>query len=98
MLMAEKTREDEETNVSNRLFGVLIIGFLLVFIGIIILAIASVFSSSGSFSVVIFIGPFPIVFGAGPDAYWLILIGIILAVLSIVFSYIFIRKKRLFDY
>ena len=28
---------------------------------------------------------FPIVFGSGPNAVWLILIGIILAVLSIVF-------------
>ena len=83
--------------ISSRLFGVLILAFLLFFVGMIILAVASVSNGSGSFSAVIFIGPIPIVFGAGPDAYWLILIGILLAVISMVF-YVLIRKKRLFNY
>lgn len=98
MFMVDKSQEDEEVSVSSRLFGVLILGFLLVFVGILILAVASFSGGSGSFSAVIFIGPFPIVFGAGPDVYWLILIGILLAILSIVFFYVLVRKKRLLGY
>ena len=59
--------EDEGIAVSGRLFGFLILGIALVFIGIVVLVVASaVFGGSGSVGVVIFIGPFPIVFGSGP--------------------------------
>ena len=88
--------EDEGITVSSRLFGFLILGIALVFIGIVVLVVASlVLGSSGSVGVVIFIGPFPIVFGSGPNADWLILIGIILAVLSIV---LFLVMNRRFDW
>ncbi len=76
-----------------RLFGFLILGIALVFIGIVVLVVVSlVLGSSGSVGVVVFIGPFPIVFGAGPSVGWLILIGIILAVLSIVFFWVMNRR------
>lgn len=99
MLNATASKEDEGISVSTKLFGVLILAFILVFVGVIILfvASASASASSGSFGVVIFIGPIPIVFGAGPDASWLILIGIVLAVVSIVLSVLF-RKKRFLGY
>ena len=85
-MLSEQENEDEGIAVSSRLFGFLILGIALVFVGIVVLVVASlVLGSSGSVGVVIFIGPFPIVFGSGPNAGWLILIGIILAVLSIVF-------------
>jgi uncharacterized membrane protein len=42
--------------------------------------------------VVIFIGPFPIVFGAGPDATWLILISVVIAAVSAVAFWIGRRK------
>lgn len=100
MFAADEPQEDEGISVSSRLFGVLILAFILVFVGIIFLVAASVSApgGSGSFGVVIFIGPFPIVFGAGPDASWLILIGIILAVVSIVLSFVLFRKKRFLGY
>jgi uncharacterized membrane protein len=67
----------------------------LIFIGIVVLVVASVvLGNSGSAGVVIFIGPFPIVFGKGPDAVWLILIGIAIAVLSIVLFLIMNRRMR----
>ena len=69
----------------------------MVLIGIVVLAVVSfVFSSSTSVGGVIFIGPFPIVFGAGPNAVWLIIIGIILAVLSIVMFLIMNRRHDWF--
>ena len=92
MLTSADDTEDEGIPVSGRFFGLLILGIALVFVGIVVLAVASfVLGGQTSTGVVIFIGPFPIVFGSGPDAVWLILIGIILAVVSVVF---FIAMNR----
>jgi uncharacterized membrane protein len=95
-MLSEQENEDEGITVFSRLFGFLILGVALVFVGIVVLVIASLFlGNSGSVGVVIFIGPFPIVFGSGPDAGWLILIGIILAVVSIA---LFLVMNRRFDW
>ena len=92
-MLSEQENEDEGITVSSRLFGFLILGIALVFVGIVVLVVVSlVLGSSGSVGVVIFIGPFPIVFGSGPNAAWLILIGIILAVLSIVLFWVMNRR------
>jgi uncharacterized membrane protein len=92
-MLSEQETEDEGITVSSRLFGFLILGIALVLIGIVVLVVASlVLGGSGSVGVVIFIGPFPIVFGSGPNADWLILIGIILAVLSIVLFWVMNRR------
>jgi uncharacterized membrane protein len=92
-MLSEQETEDEGITVSSRLFGFLILGIALVLIGIVVLVVVSlVLGSSGSVGVVIFIGPFPIVFGSGPNATWLILIGIILAVLSIVLFWVMNRR------
>ena len=74
----------------------LILGFVLVFVGIIVILIATVLYGGGSVNLgaVIFIGPFPIVIGAGPDVTWIILFGIIMAVLSIVLLLVMNRRIR----
>jgi len=94
----EKSHEttEEGTTVSNRLFLFLILGFTLVFIGIAVILIAAVLYGGGSANVgaVIFIGPFPIVIGAGPDVTWIVLFSIILAVLSIVVFLVINRRMR----
>jgi len=93
MLRSAQETEDEGITVSSRLFGFLILGIALVLIGIVVLVVASLaFGSSGSVGVVIFIGSIPIVFGSGPNASWLILIGIILAVSSIVLFLVMNRR------
>ena len=93
MLRSTHENEDEGIELSGRLFGFLILGAALIFVGIIVLVVASVvLGGSGSAGVVIFIGPFPIVFGKGPETVWLILIGIIIAVLSIVLFLIWNRR------
>ena len=89
--------EDEEENegftVSNRFLALLFLGIALVLAGIIVLVVASLeLGGSGSVGVVIFIGPFPIVFGSGPDSKWLILIGIIIAAISIV-AFLVMNKR-----
>ena len=72
--------------MSHRFFLFLILGFILVFAGVIIVLVAAALSGGGSasFGGVIFIGPFPIVIGAGPEASLMVLFGIILAVLSVI--------------
>ena len=96
--MQNKTEENEDggIEVPSRLFNFLILGIALVFIGIVVLVVVSmVLGGSGSVGVVIFIGPFPIVFGKGPDAVWLILIGITIAVLSIALYLIMNRRVKI---
>ena len=90
----EDESEDGGIAVSSRLFGLLILGIVLVFVGIVVLFVVSlVFSSSSSVGVVVFIGPFPIVFGSGPNAGLLIIIGIIIAALSVVL-FLLMNKRR----
>ncbi len=74
-------------SVSRRILALFTIGFFLVLIGIAVIIVASLFddqNGSASIGAVIFIGPLPIVLGVGPDASWLIVVSIILAVLAIV--------------
>jgi uncharacterized membrane protein len=95
--MFENTNQPDEDGItiSSRLFGVLVLGFLLVFIGVIVLVVAAVLSGgSGSVGGVVFIGPIPIVFGAGPEANWLIIISIILSVVTLALFLIYTRRSR----
>ena len=93
----EDGSEGDGIAVSSRLFELLILGFALVLIGIVVLVVASLFfsSSSASVGVVVFIGPFPIAFGSGPNAGWLIIIGVVLAALSVVLFLVMYRRRGL---
>lgn len=89
---------EEGVAVSSRFVLILILGSALVVVGVVVIFVAAVLygGSSVSGGVVIFIGPFPIVIGAGPDASWLVLFSIIIAVLSIVVFLIMNKKMRMF--
>jgi uncharacterized membrane protein len=83
----EDTRgENDENAMPHRFLALFILGFLLTLIGIIILIVATTFYGEGSanFVALIFIGPIPIVVGAGPQAGWMVLFAIVLAVLSVI--------------
>ncbi len=91
--------EDEEGGiaVSSRLLGFLLLGISLVFVGIAVIIVASVvMGSSGSVGGVILIGPIPIIFGAGPDAGWLIAVSVALSVISIVLFWVLNKRVRKF--
>jgi uncharacterized membrane protein len=78
----------------SRVLALFAVGFFTVLLGIIILAVAALVSGdSGSFGGAIFIGPIPVVFGAGPQAAWLILLAILLAALSVVI--LVLTRKRM---
>jgi len=72
------------------------LGFVLVFVGIIVVLVAAVLPGGGSasFGGVIFIGPFPIVVGAGPETTLMVLFGIILAVLSVIMFLVMSRGTK----
>ena len=69
-------------------------GFAIIIVGVILVVLSSVLGGgSGSVGGVIFIGPFPLVFGAGPDAIWLILISLTIAVLMLVLFVVWRRRN-----
>lgn len=75
------------------IFRLFLAGFIIVLVGVAVFVAASLlFGGSASGAVVIFIGPFPIVFGAVPEATWLVLIGVILASLSVILFVIMRRR------
>jgi uncharacterized membrane protein len=93
------TREDEENAESvpslPKMFSVLLAaGLAIFFIGVILLAVAASLSgtSNSGFGVVIFLGPIPIVAGAGPGTLWILLIAVLLAVL-IVMAFLLERER-----
>jgi uncharacterized membrane protein len=91
----ENDGETDGIEVSSKVFLLLIFGFILIFAGFAVLVISSfALGGSGSVGGVILIGPIPIVFGAGPDAGWLILIGVVITVLSVVSFLVLNRRSR----
>jgi len=85
---------NNESSRPQKFLILFVIGFFIIFLGIIILMVATVLHGNGSlnFGAIIFIGPVPIVVGAGPEATWMVLFVIILAVLSII-MFLIMRKK-----
>ena len=90
----EEKTEDEGIEISGRMLGFLFLGIALVFIGVAVLVASMGFGGSGSVSGVIFIGPIPIVFGAGPDAGWLILVSAMITVVSVVLFLVLNRRTK----
>jgi uncharacterized membrane protein len=92
--MSNEEDKEEGFAVSSRLLALLLAGISLVFVGIAIIVVASIVLGSGSVGGVILIGPIPIIFGAGPDALWLIIIGVIISIISIVLFLVLNRRTR----
>ena len=90
----EKRQDSEDSEISSKIMWAIVAGFISVFVGVLILVIAAAIGGSSSVSggIIIFIGPFPIVVGAGPDAIWLILIVTVLAITSVL-VFVAIRRK-----
>ena len=91
-----KETHDQATNTFARLFLLLISGFILAFVGFAILLIAGILLDDGSVSggAVIFIGPIPIIIGAGVNATRIILFSVVIAILSILMFFIISRKRK----
>ncbi|MEM3700630.1 MAG: DUF131 domain-containing protein [Candidatus Bathyarchaeia archaeon] len=95
MVEKEKTAESPSTG-QQKFLMLFIIGFFIIFLGIIILIIASLVYSESSvnFGGVIFLWFIPIVFGSGPEAHWIVLFAIILAFLGVAMFLIMRREIK----
>ena len=95
LLEIEKGPNGEEgIELSGKLVWILLSGFAVILIGVILVAFASMLGgNSSSVGGIIFIGPFPIVFGAGPSAPWLIAVAVILAIIILVL--LFVMRRRI---
>jgi uncharacterized membrane protein len=81
--------------VSTTPFKLFLLGFLLMFVGVIVLVIAALIGggeSSVSTGVVIVVGFVPIVIGSGPYAFYAILIAVVLTIISFV-VFVWMRKQ-----
>ena len=85
----------DDSRMSQKFLMLFVVGFFIIFVGIIILMVAAVLSNgSTNFGAFIFIGPFPIFVGAGPEAPWMVLFGIILAILGIIMVVMLRREVK----
>jgi uncharacterized membrane protein len=77
----------------NRLLPLFFTGFLIVFIGMALMIVSSLFSEAGSVlgGAVVFIGPIPIILGSGPISLHVFTLAIILTVIGVIF---FVRDRR----
>jgi len=81
--MAESEEQDAQSNVPFKLF---MIGFLLMFAGVVVLVVSALVSGDGtiSFGGIVFVGPIPIVLGAGPYAFFAVVVAAVLTVIGFV--------------
>jgi uncharacterized membrane protein len=94
MTIAEEGRGgNDESIMPRKVLMLFVVGFFLTFVGIVILTVATILYGEGSasFGALVFIGPIPIVVGAGSEAAWMVLFAIILAVLSVI---MFLMMRR----
>jgi uncharacterized membrane protein len=90
-----KMHEEEEASTVNvAATWLLVSGFILMFAGIIVLIVASLLQGNMNISGggIVFIGPIPIIFGAGPNAYLAILLAAILTIIGFL-AFFWLRKK-----
>jgi uncharacterized membrane protein len=81
-------------------FRLIVIGFLLSFIGFVLITIGSLEqmpgftpTTSASTGIVIFIGPFPLIIGSGPQGPLLIIAGLIIVALMILLTVLIFRER-----
>jgi len=84
--------EEVVWTIPLRLF---LIGFFLMFAGIVVLIVAAVLQGdmSASGALIIFIGPIPIILGAGSNASFALLLAVILTIVGFV-VFFWLRKTK----
>lgn len=95
MDVRKEKNKDRKTSMFQKLLMLFVFGFLLVFMGILILIVAVTLSneSSISFGGVIFIWFVPIAIGVGQNALTMVFVAVILAILGIVLLIVFQKMK-----
>jgi len=86
---------EEDANMDWTLKFIMI-GFIVIFLGMILITIASFMTAqqtTGTFF--IFIGPFPIIFGYGPHSFYLVILGILLFVIFICITFYWYKQASI---
>jgi len=93
--LSQATQSTEETLMSAIPFKLFFLGFFLMLTGVIILFVAAALQegASASFASVVFIGPIPIILGAGPQASLALLLAVILTIVGFV-VFFWLRKTK----
>jgi len=88
--------EQEQESPSSLPMRLFLLGFLLVFAGVVVIMVSALLGGNGTVSggAVIFVGPIPIILGAGPDAFLAIIIA---AVLTLIGYVVFFWMRRQFS-
>jgi len=95
--VADKNEGQSEVKWFKRFLAMFFAGFLMTLLGVVFLVVTSLLSGTGVTNVggIIWVFPFlPIVFGAGPEAYWLILVAVLLAILGVLMLFMVWRTRR----
>jgi len=90
--------EESETMVQRWGTTLFALGFLILLVGMILVIAGSAQQSNveGSFGGIIFIGPFPIVFGQGPQSPMLLVMGLMIAVvMALMFLSTVLARRKL---
>ncbi len=92
--MAETEPQQQEETSSSLPLKLFLFGFILMFAGVVVLVASALLGGNGSVSggVVIFVGPIPIIFGAGPYASLAIVSAAILTIIGFV-MFFWLRRR-----
>jgi len=92
--LSETTQATEETLMSSILFKLFLFGFLLMSVGVVVLVVAALLRGDTTVSagLIIIVGFIPIVLGAGPYAFFAILLAAVLTIIAFV-VFFWMRKE-----
>jgi len=72
---------------------IFLVSFVMIFIGMLLMTFASISSVGGSGGLVIFIGPFPVAIGAGPQSSLMITIAFAVAIVGMFLFFLLTRRR-----
>ncbi len=92
--MAENGRE--HVSRSSLLTQLLPLGFMLIFVGVIVIAASALFSGDSSVSggAIIYVGPIPIIVGAGTDPFLAMMLAAVLTIIGFIVFIVFFWMRR----
>lgn len=72
---------------------IFLVSFIMIVIGMLLMTFASVSSTGSSSGLVIFIGPFPIAVGAGPQSSLMIVVAFAMAIVGMFLFFLLTRRR-----
>jgi uncharacterized membrane protein len=75
-------------------FKLFLLGFCLIVVGIVLMAVSSVFSNgSADFGEIIIVGPIPIIIGIGENP-WLVVLMTAVSIIIFVASFLLLKRRK----